>query len=428
MLDKHKIQKRRQKFISPSFSLSYEDPLNFVRGKAQYLYDNKGVEYLDAVNNIQHVGHSHPKVTEAATRQLEQLNTNTRYLDQTILDYAHALTKKLPEGLDRCFFTNSGSESNDLALRIARHHANSKETIVLEGGYHGHSISLIEVSPYKHNGPGGQGPPEYVHTVPIPDPFRGIYRGPSSGPEYASEVKKILGQLNAEHKNISAIIVESIMGCGGQLIPPEGFLSESFGMVREGGGLCITDEIQIGFGRMGECFWGFETQDITPDIVTLGKSIGNGHPLSVVVTTKELSDEFNNGMEYFNSFGGNPVSCAIGHAVLDIIEEEGLQENAFEVGKELVALLDQLKSKHDIIGDVRGKGLFLGIEIINDTETLSPDQIATDQIVNEMRNRGILLSSDGPNHNVIKIKPPMVFNRSNALFLVETLDKVLSEK
>jgi 4-aminobutyrate aminotransferase-like enzyme len=264
--------------------------------------------------------------------------------------------------------------------------------------------------------------------VPIPDPFRGIYRGPSSGPEYASEVKKILDRLNAEHKNISAFIVESIMGCGGQLIPPAGFLSESFGMIRENGGLCITDEIQIGFGRMGECFWGFETQDITPDIVTLGKSIGNGHPLSVVVTTKELSDEFNNGMEYFNSFGGNPVSCAIGHAVLNIIEEENLQKNAFEVGKELLTLLDQLKSKHDIIGDVRGKGLFLGIEIINESETRSPDQTATNQIVNEMQNRGILLSSDGPDHNVIKIKPPMVFNRSNALFLVETLDKVLSEK
>ena len=428
MLDKHEIQKRRQKFISPSFSLSYEEPLNFVRGKAQYLYDSKGVEYLDAVNNIQHVGHSHPKVTEAATRQLEQLNTNTRYLDETILDYADALTKKLPQGLDRCFFTNSGSESNDLALRIARHHANSKETIVLEGGYHGHSISLIEVSPYKHNGPGGQGPPEYVHMVPMPDPFRGIYRGPSSGPEYASEVKKILDRLNAEHKSISAFIVESIMGCGGQLIPPTGFLSESFGMVRESGGLCITDEVQIGFGRMGECFWGFETQDITPDIVTLGKSIGNGHPLSVVVTTKELSDEFNNGMEYFNSFGGNPVSCAIGHAVLNIIEEEDLQKNAFEVGKELLTLLDQLKSKHDIIGDVRGKGLFLGIEIINESETRSPDQTATNQIINEMQNKGILLSSDGPDHNVIKIKPPMVFNRPNALFLVETLDKVLSEK
>jgi len=380
------------------------------------------------VNNIQHVGHSHPKVTEAATRQLEQLNTNTRYLDETILDYADALTKKLPQGLDRCFFTNSGSESNDLALRIARHHANSKETIVLEGGYHGHSISLIEVSPYKHNGPGGQGPPEYVHMVPMPDPFRGIYRGPSSGPEYASEVKKILDRLNAEHKSISAFIVESIMGCGGQLIPPAGFLSESFGMVRESGGLCITDEVQIGFGRMGECFWGFETQDITPDIVTLGKSIGNGHPLSVVVTTKELSDEFNNGMEYFNSFGGNPVSCAIGHAVLNIIEEEDLQKNAFEVGKELLTLLNQLKSKHDIIGDVRGKGLFLGIEIINESETRSPDQTATNQIINEMQNKGILLSSDGPDHNVIKIKPPMVFNRSNALFLVETLDKVLSEK
>ena len=427
MLYKDKMQKRRQEYISPSFSLSYEKPLNFVKGKAQYLYDRNGDKYLDAVNNIQHVGHSHPKVTEAATRQLEKLNTNTRYLDQTILDYAEALTEKLPAGLNRCFFTNSGSESNDLALRIARHHANSKETIVLEGGYHGHSASLIEVSPYKYNGPGGDGPPDYVHSVPMPDPFRGIYKGPTSGPLYASEVKKILGRLRSESKNISAFIVESIMGCGGQLIPPEGFLSESFEMVREDKGLCITDEVQIGFGRIGECFWGFETQNITPDIVTLGKSIGNGHPLSVVVTSKELSDKFNNGMEYFNSFGGNPVSCAIGHSVLKIIEEEELQKNAFEVGNELMKLLDQLKLNHEIIGDVRGKGLFIGIEIIKDAKTLDPDQISTTSIVDEMRNRGILLSSDGPDHNVIKIKPPMVFNKSNALFLVETLDKVLSK-
>lgn len=428
MSDRNRLQKLRKKYLSQSFSLSYNEPLHLVRGRGQYLYDSKGNEYLDAVNNIQHVGHSHPKVTEAANEQFKKLNTNTRYLDKTILDYARALTDKLPSNLNKCYFTNSGSESNDLALRIARNHSNSKETIVLEGAYHGHVTSLIEISPYKHDGPGGKGPPEYVHVVPMPDPFRGIYRGQSSGLKYAAEVKTILDEIRSNDKRVSAFIFEPILGCGGQIIPPNGFLSSSFKMVRDNNGVCIADEVQVGFGRMGESFWGFETQDIVPDIVTLGKSIGNGHPLSVVVTSEDLSNEFNNGMEYFNSFGGNPVSCAIGHAVLKVIEEEELQKNAFRVGNELKTLLNEVKSVHDIIGDVRGKGLFLGIEIIRDLETLEPDKQVTHKIVNEMRNRKILLSSDGPDHNVIKVKPPMVFNSSNALFLVETLDRVLSKK
>ena len=428
MSDRNRLQKLRKKYLSQSFSLSYNEPLHLVSGRGQYLYDSKGNEYLDAVNNIQHVGHSHPKVTEAANEQFKKLNTNTRYLDKTILDYARALTDKLPSNLNKCYFTNSGSESNDLALRIARNHSNSKETIVLEGAYHGHVTSLIEISPYKHDGPGGKGPPEYVHVVPMPDPFRGIYRGQSSGLKYAAEVKTILDEIRSNDKRVSAFIFEPILGCGGQIIPPNGFLSSSFKMVRDNNGVCIADEVQVGFGRMGESFWGFETQDIVPDIVTLGKSIGNGHPLSVVVTSEDLSNEFNNGMEYFNSFGGNPVSCAIGHAVLKIIEEEELQENAFRVGNELKTLLNEVKSVHDIIGDVRGKGLFLGIEIIRDLETLEPDKQVTHKIVNEMRSRKILLSSDGPDHNVIKVKPPMVFNSSNALFLVETLDKVLSKR
>ena len=428
MSDKNRLQKLRKKYLSQSFSLSYNEPLHLVRGRGQYLYDSKGNEYLDAVNNIQHVGHSHPKVTEAANEQFKKLNTNTRYLDKTILDYARALTDKLPSNLNKCYFTNSGSESNDLALRIARNHSNSKETIVLEGAYHGHVTSLIEISPYKHDGPGGKGPPDYVHVVPMPDPFRGIYRGQSSGLKYAAEVKTILDEIRSDNKRVSAFIFEPILGCGGQIIPPNGFLSSSFNMVRDNNGVCIADEVQVGFGRMGESFWGFETQNIVPDIVTLGKSIGNGHPLSVVVTSEDLSNEFNNGMEYFNSFGGNPVSCAIGHAVLKVIEEEELQKNAFRVGNELKTLLNEVKSVHDIIGDVRGKGLFLGIEIIRDLETLEPDKQVTHKIVNEMRNRKILLSSDGPDHNVIKVKPPMVFNSSNALFLVETLDKVLSKR
>ena len=428
MSDRNRLQKLRKKYLSQSFSLSYNEPLHLVRGRGQYLYDSKGNEYLDAVNNIQHVGHSHPKVTEAANEQFKKLNTNTRYLDKTILDYARALTDKLPSNLNKCYFTNSGSESKDLALRIARNHSNSKETIVLEGAYHGHVTSLIEISPYKHDGPGGKGPPDYVHVVPMPDPFRGIYRGQSSGLKYAAEVKTILDEIRSDNKRVSAFIFEPILGCGGQIIPPNGFLSSSIKMVRDNNGVCIADEVQVGFGRMGESFWGFETQDIVPDIVTLGKSIGNGHPLSVVVTSEDLSNEFNNGMEYFNSFGGNPVSCAIGHAVLKVIEEEELQKNAFRVGNELKKLLNELKSVHDIIGDVRGKGLFLGIEIIRDLETLEPDKQVTHKIVNEMRNRKILLSSDGPDHNVIKVKPPMVFNSSNALFLVETLDKVLSKR
>ena len=428
MSDRNRLQKLRKKYLSQSFSLSYNEPLHLVRGRGQYLYDSKGNEYLDAVNNIQHVGHSHPKVTEAANEQFKKLNTNTRYLDKTILDYARALTDKLPSNLNKCYFTNSGSESNDLALRIARNHSNSKETIVLEGAYHGHVTSLIEISPYKHDGPGGKGPPEYVHVVPMPDPFRGIYRGQSSGLKYAAEVKTILDEIRSNDKRVSAFIFEPILGCGGQIIPPNGFLSSSFKMVRDNNGVCIADEVQVGFGRMGESFWGFETQNIVPDIVTLGKSIGNGHPLSVVVTSEDLSNQFNNGMEYFNSFGGNPVSCAIGHAVLKVIEEEELQKNAFIVGNELKTLLNEVKSVHDIIGDVRGKGLFLGIEIIRDLETLEPDKQVTHKIVNEMRNRKILLSSDGPDHNVIKVKPPMVFNSSNALFLVETLDKVLSKR
>jgi 4-aminobutyrate aminotransferase and related aminotransferases len=282
MQDKERLLKLREKYLSPSLSLSYSEPLHIVRGKAQYLYDDKGREYLDAVNNIQHVGHSHPKVVEAANVQFKKLNTNTRYLDETVVNYARALTAKLPDGMNKCFFTNSGSEANDLALRLARKYTNSLETIVLDGAYHGHLISLIEISPYKYNGPGGDGPAEYVHAIPMPDPYRGKHQGPDSGSLYFEEIKQVLNNLRSQKKSISAFISESIMGCGGQIIPPENFLRDAYSAVREDGGLCIADEVQIGFGRMGEYFWGFESQGLKPDIITLGKSIRNGHPISVV--------------------------------------------------------------------------------------------------------------------------------------------------
>ncbi len=426
MFDKDKVHKLRKKYISQSFSLSYWEPLYIAHGKGQYLYDDKEKKYLDAINNIQHVGHSHPKVLEATITQLKKLNTNTRYLNDEIGKYAENLISRMPEKLNTCFFTNSGSESNDLALRIAHNYTGSNETIVLDGAYHGHLISLIGISPYKFDGPGGTGAGKNVHVAPTPDIFRGKYKGKNASDQYVEELNKIILNIHKSNKKISAFFSEAIMGCGGQIFPPKHFLKNAYDLIRKNSGLCIADEVQIGFGRTGSHFWGFETQDVVPDIITIGKSMGNGHPISALITTKEIASTFNNGMEYFNSFGGNPVSCAIGHSVLKIIDEEGLQSNALQVGNLLKKLLNQLKTIHPIIGDVRGKGLFFGIELVNDEKELKPLPNVAEKVINKMKDNGILLSTDGPDHNVIKIKPPMVFNEQNAYFLTENLNLVLS--
>ena len=425
MLNHNEILDLRSKHLGPSLSIAYDEPLHIVRGAGQYIFDAKGNRYLDCVNNIQHVGHCHPKVVEAAQSQYETLNTNTRYLDETIVKYAKELTATLPDGLDVCFFTNSGSEANDLALRMARECSKSKETILLDGAYHGNLSSLIEISPYKHNGPGGNGAPDHVHVIPMPDSFRGKYRGEDCGDRYIDEVITAVNNIQDNDKKVSAFISEALMGCGGQLILPEGFLQKAFELVKKDGGLCIADEIQIGFGRMGSHFWGFESESVVPDIVTMGKSMGNGHPLSAVVTTKEIADKFNNGMEYFNSFGGNSVSCAVGQAVLDVIKDESLQDHALKVGDYLLEQLQQLKQHHDIIGDVRGRGLFIGIELNRD-EDLTPADTEVHNIINRMKEKGVLLSTDGPDHNVIKIKPPIVFNIENAEELVKKLDETMT--
>ena len=427
MLNRRSIQKLRKKHIAPSFSVSYDKPLHIVFGKGQYLYDSDGNKFLDAVNNIQHIGHSHPKVIEAIEIQSKKLNVNTRYLDETIVKYAKELVQKLPVDLEVCYFTNSGSESNDLALRIARMLSKSKETIVLDGAYHGHTSALIEVSPYKFNGLGGSGCPDFVHVVSRPDPYRGKYTGQNCFKEYLVELDNVLNKIKIKNKGVASFIVEPIMGCGGQIIFPSGFLSKAFKLVRENGGICIADEVQIGFGRMGSHYWGFETENVIPDIITVGKSMGNGHPLSAVITTRDIADRFNNGMEYFNSFGGNPVSCAVGRSVLKVIEKEKLQENALKTGSFLIKLLKNLKKEHPIIGDVRGRGLFIGIELVRDKNTKEPADIESKQLVNRIKDKGVLLSVDGPFNNVIKLKPPLVFNKENAKFLVNKLGQTLEE-
>ena len=420
-----KIKNFRKKVLAPSLSLSYDNPLHLIRGKGQFLYDINGEKYLDAVNNIQHVGHSHPRIAKIAYEQFKKLNTNTRYLDKNVLDYAQSIIDSLPKKLSVCFFTNSGSESNDLALRIARNSAKNRNTIVLDGAYHGHTISLIEISPYKYKGLGGFNPPPYVHEIPTPNLYKGLYKGITSIEKCLETFTKCAKKLSTDGFK-PTFIFESFMGCGGQIPLPASFLKNACEIIHDLGGICIADEIQVGFGRIGKHFWGFNYQGVNPDIVTIGKSIGNGHPLSAIITTEELANQFNNGMEYFNSFGGNPVSSAIGHTVLKIIKDEKLQKNALNVGFYLKKELLSLKKTFEIIGDVRGEGLFLGIEIIAKTDIIKPDPKAAKQIVNQMKELGVLLSTDGPYNNVIKIKPPIIFNEKDADFLLNKLDKTIS--
>lgn len=428
-IHKAEIVKYRKQHLGKNMSISYRDPIKMVRGNGAYLLDDAGRRYLDTVNNVAHVGHEHPRVVVAGQRQMAVLNTNTRYLHENIVKFVEELLATMPPSLNVAFLVNSGSEANELAMRLAKTYTNQKDMIVSEVGYHGNTNACVEISSYKFDGPGGKGAAPHIHVVPIPDVYRGIYRSddPMAGSKYASHVKEAITKMQASGSNPAAFIFESVISCGGQVELPKNFLKESYQYVRAAGGLCVADEVQTGCGRAGDYFWAFEEHGVVPDIVTIGKPIGNGHPLAVVVTTQVVADAFKNGMEYFNTFGGNPVSCAIGLEVLKVIKEEGLQQNAKEVGAYLKTALINMMNKHHIIGDVRGPGLFLGIELVTSRETKEPATEQASYFANRMRDKGILMSTDGPYNNVLKIKPPMVFSKENADFLLESMDHVLKE-
>ncbi|HKQ73022.1 MAG TPA: aminotransferase class III-fold pyridoxal phosphate-dependent enzyme [Blastocatellia bacterium] len=419
----------RHEYIGKNLSVAYREPVKIVRGWMQYLFDEAGRRYLDAYNNVPHVGHCHPRVVEAGQRQMATLNANTRYLHDLVNRYAEALRATLPDPLSVCFFVNSGSEANELALRLARAHTRRRDMIVLEAAYHGNTNTLIDISPYKHDGPGGTGAPSWVHTIPIPDPYRGHYRGddPQAGVKYAQKVIEIIELLRENGAGLSGFIAESCPSVGGQIFFPEGYLAEVYASVRAAGGVCIADEIQTGYGRIGTHFYAFESQGVTPDIVALGKPIGNGHPIGAVITTSEIAESFANGMEFFSTFGGNTVSCAIGLATLEVTLEEELQSHASRVGDRLLEGLRRLMDRYAIVGDVRGSGLFLGLELVRDRETLDPASEEASYISDRFRECGILLAVDGPFHNVIKIRPPMPFSETDADLLVATMDRVLAE-
>ncbi|XP_075398171.1 5-phosphohydroxy-L-lysine phospho-lyase isoform X2 [Tenrec ecaudatus] len=376
------------------------------------------------------VGHCHPLVVQAAHEQNQVLNTNSRYLHDHIVDYAQKLSETLPEPLCVFYFLNSGSEANDLALRLARQYTGHQDVVVLDHAYHGHLSSLIDISPYKFRNLDGQ--KEWVHVAPLPDTYRGPYREdhPNATEAYASDVERVINSAQERGRKMAALFVESLPSVGGQIIPPKGYFPRVAEHIRRAGGVFVADEIQVGFGRVGEHFWAFQLQgeDFVPDIVTMGKPIGNGHPLACVATTQAVARAFEaTGVEYFNTFGGSPVSCAVGLAVLEVLEKEQLQTHAAHVGSTLMGLLEQQKDKHPIIGDVRGAGLFIGVDLIQDEATRKPATEEADYLVSRMKENYILLSTDGPGRNVLKFKPPMCFSFEDAHQVVAVLDAVLTE-
>lgn len=437
-LSKDQTLNMRRKFVCDSCPMFYtKSPLKIVRASKQYMYDEEGNKFLDCINNVAHVGHCHPYVVNEGSKQMSLLSTNIRFLHDNLVILAERIISTMPSPLSVVYFVNSGSEANDLALRLARCHTKSNDVVTLDHAYHGHVTSLIEISPMKLRRMAKHCDVPtlpYVHVASCPDVYRGKYRDcdfPATedlGQKYADDVLQILDNLKAEGRKPACYIAESLQSCGGQIIYPKDYLKKVFRYIREAGGICIADEVQVGFGRVGSHMWAFEIHDVIPDIVTMGKPMGNGHPVSAVVTTPEISASFQAlGISYFNTFGGNPVSCAIALAVMDVIENERLMQNAQEVGQILMTKLKNLKEKHPLIGDVRGIGFFIGIDLVLDQNSRQPATEETLHIVENLKRNGIILSREGPYDNILKFKPPMCFDRDNADFLVEKLSQALTE-
>ncbi|MBX9602479.1 MAG: aminotransferase class III-fold pyridoxal phosphate-dependent enzyme [Bryobacteraceae bacterium] len=417
------LTSRRRARTGGNLSISYpRQPIHAARGQMQYLFDSSGRRYLDAYNNVPHVGHSHPRVVEAVCRQLGILNTNTRYLQDQLVDYAEALTGTLPGELSVCYFTASGSEANELALRLARAYTRAKDLLVMDAAYHGHTTTLIDISPYKHNGPGGSGPPDWVHVTPIPDVYRGKHRGGDAGIAYANEVAGVIRGLK---RGLCGYIAETCPSVAGQILLPPGFLPAVYAHVRKAGGVCIADEVQTGFGRMGTHFWAFQQHGVVPDVVVMGKPIANGYPMGAVVCRPEIARAFENGMEFFSTFGGSTAALAAARETLRVTLEEGLQDHALRVGSALLSRLREIP--HPLIGDVRGSGLFAGIELVRDRETREPAGREASLVAERMRDRGILAGTDGPWHNVIKLRGPMSITLEDVDILARTLARALDE-
>lgn len=419
------ILARREKLLGPGNPLFYEDPVHLVRGKGVWLYDSEGKKYLDCYNNVPCVGHCHPHVVETLCRQAGTLNIHTRYLHETILDYAERLLAHFDDSLDRLVLACTGSEANEIAMRMARACTGGEGFICTNATYHGNTTAVAQLSTIFEPAE-GYGP--HIRTVAWPD----AYRSPDGvapeqlGAHYAQAVREAIDSFDEAGIKLAGMLVCPIFANEGLPDVPAGYMEEAVGYVRDAGGLYIADEVQAGFGRTGT-FCGYVHEGVVPDVITLGKPMGAGHPLSGVVARGDLVAEFRNKVMYFNTFGGNPVSCAVGLAVLDVIENEQLVANAAAVGQYVLEGFRALQSKHDLIGDVRGKGLFFGVDLVTDRKAKTPAPAQTKQVVNMMRHRGVLMSSIGEHDNVLKLRPPLPFSTENADQLMSTLDDVLTQ-
>ncbi|MBU2980599.1 aminotransferase class III-fold pyridoxal phosphate-dependent enzyme [Lentibacter algarum] len=425
--EKPAVLAKRHAHFGGNLSLTYDDPLMLVRGWKHHMFDEWGRPYLDAYNNVPHVGHAHPRIQAIAADQLKRVNTNTRYLHPAQTAFAEKILSKMPEHLEVCFFLNSGSEANELALRMARAHTGARGMVTPDHGYHGNTTGALSVSAYKFNKPNGVGQADWVELVEVADDYRGSFRRDDAqrAQKFADLVDPAIASLQQKGHGLAGFIAETFPSVGGQIIPPEGYLAAVYEKVRAAGGVCIADEVQTGLGRLGEFYFGFEHQKAKPDIVVLGKPIGNGHPLAVLVTTREIAESFDNGIEFFSTFGGSTLSCRLGKEVLDIVDDEHLQDNAKQVGTLLMRGLQTLQTQHACVGDLRGIGLFLGVELIK------PDGSEATEICsyvkNRMREHRILIGSEGPKDNILKIRPPLTLEEEDAEMITAILGQILAE-
>ncbi len=400
---------RRARVLGPAYRLFYEEPLHLVRGEGAWVWDKAGKKYLDAYNNVASLGHCHPHVVQAIAAQLGVLNTHTRYLHEGVVSYAERLLATMPDALGHVMFTCTGSEANDLALRIARSYTRRQGVIVTRLAYHGLSESVSELSPslgdFVTRGP-------RVRLIDAPNAL--TVPAEDQGARLAADLATAIAQMRADGIEPAAFMVDTVFSSDGLYPDPAGFLKPAVDLIRAEGGLFIADEVQPGFGRTGEAFWGFQRHGLVPDMVTMGKPMGNGFPVSGTAMQPHLVAEFGEKARYFNTFGGNPVAAAAGMAVLDVIENEGLQENAARVGAHLKARLQDLAAQRSDIGEVRGAGLFLAVECVTDRETNAPDAARAGFVVNHLRRNGVLISATGPGANILKIRPPLVLTREQA--------------
>ena len=422
--EQRNLMARRDRAMGPAYRLFYDQPVHLVRGQGVWLWDADGRRYLDCYNNVASVGHCHPRVVEALCRQASTLNTHTRYLHENVVRYAERLGETLPGDLGVCMFVCTGTEANDLAFRIARTVTGHEGAIVTEHAYHGNSMVVSALSTAEYP---ASDRPDWLEAVEAPNGYRGSFRREDgdTGAKFAALAGAAVEALADRGVAPAMFMTDNIFSCNGILTAPEGYLDTAYRIVRSAGGLVVADEVQSGLCRLGDHYWGFQDSGVVPDIVTMGKPLGDGHPLAAVVTTPEIAAAFARRFDYFNTFGGNPVSAAVGLAVLDTIEEEGILQNARDTGAYLGRGLNSLAATHDRVGDVRGKGLFYGVELVEDRATREPAGDGARRVRERLKDKGVLLSTTGPGGNVIKIRPPLVFSRQNADMLVESLDEAL---